>query len=164
MPIYIQYYDEFIIGSYEDKLCLLDYKNRKNRTTIDNRLKKYLSTNFEEKSTKVIEKTIKQLEDYFKGKRKAFDIPLLFLGTDFQKMVWKALENIPYGETISYMQIAKNIKNEKAIRAVANANNANALAIIVPCHRVIGSDGKLVGYAGGLDKKQMILNLEKGNK
>jgi methylated-DNA-[protein]-cysteine S-methyltransferase len=103
----------------------------------------------------------RQLEDYFSGKLKSFDLKLASSGTDFQKAVWKALCEIPYGETRSYKDIAASIGNPKACRAVGLANNRNPIAIIVPCHRVIGSTGKLVGYASGLDVKDFLLKLEK---
>lgn len=103
----------------------------------------------------------KQLSEYFSGKRKVFDLPLNPKGTDFQKKVWQALCKIPYGETFSYKKVAQKIGNEKACRAVGMANNKNPIAIIVPCHRVIGENGKLVGYAGGLDIKEKLLELEK---
>lgn len=101
-----------------------------------------------------------QLEDYFAGKRKSFDIPLDLQGTDFQKQVWQALLKIPYGKTCSYKELAQAIENSKAIRAVGGANNKNPVSIIVPCHRVIGANKKLVGYAGGLDRKEGLLALE----
>ena len=94
------------------------------------------------------------------GKRKVFDLPLSLKGTDFQKQVWQALRDIPYGETRSYKQIAVAIGNPKAVRAVGMANNRNPLLIVVPCHRVIGTDGKMVGYAAGVDKKEFLLRLE----
>ena len=105
----------------------------------------------------------KQLEEYFAGKRQVFDLPLDMQGTDFQKKVWQSLCDIPYGETRSYKQIAEQIGSPKACRAIGNANNANPISVIVPCHRVIGANGKLVGYAGGLDLKQELLNIEKQN-
>jgi len=163
--IYIQYYKalgtEFILGSYEESLCLLDYRFRKNREGLDRRLQKGLNCSYKEENSPVIKETIKQLEEYFSHKRKAFDIKLLTVGTDFQKSVWSALEKIPYAQTSSYLNLAKKIGNEKAVRAVANANGANAISIIIPCHRIIGTDGKLTGYAGGLDIKEKLLNLEK---
>lgn len=104
---------------------------------------------------------IKQLDEYFKGDRQAFDLPLdLSLGTEFQQRVWRALQDINHGETISYATLAKNVDNPKGYRAVANANGKNPFSIIVPCHRVIASDGKLGGYTGGLDKKEYLLALE----
>lgn len=102
----------------------------------------------------------KQLEQYFAGQRQQFDLPLDFKGTDFQQQVWQTLLTIPYGETRSYKEIAVQIGNEKAVRAVGAANGKNLISIIAPCHRVIGSSGALVGFAGGLDKKQILLSLE----
>lgn len=113
--------------------------------------------------TELLKETIKQLEEYFEGKRNFFDLPLEPKGTEFQKKVWKTLIEIPYGETRSYGDIAKIIGNEKASRAVGMANNKNPIPIIIPCHRVIGANGKLVGYAGGLDLKMKLLELEKQN-
>ena len=104
--------------------------------------------------------SFKQLEEYFERKRKVFDLPLEIIGTDFQKRVWKELLIIPYGETISYKDLALRLGNIKTIRAAARANGANPLPIIIPCHRVIGTDGKLVGYGGGLDVKEKLLQLE----
>ena len=114
-----------------------------------------------DKDSRVLDNALKQMEEYFNGKRKKFDLPLYFNGTDFQKSVWKALTEIPYGETVSYQDIARKINNEKAVRAVGGANNKNKIMIMVPCHRVIGKNGKLVGFAGGLDKKEFLLAHEK---
>lgn len=102
-----------------------------------------------------------QLMEYFEGKRKVFNLPLSPIGTSFQQAVWEALCSIPYGETRSYGEIAKMIGNPKASRAVGMANNRNPISIIIPCHRVIGASGKLVGYGGGIDKKIYLLDLEK---
>ena len=115
------------------------------------------------KETDLINNTRKQLDEYFAGNRKQFDIPIKFNGTDFQVKVWEELLKIPYGETCSYLDIAKRIGNPKASRAVGMANNKNKIIIIVPCHRVIGSNKKLVGYACGLDVKEKLLELEKEN-
>jgi len=162
--ICIQYYQtevgELIMGSFENKLCLLDYKNREKRTSIDNRLTKGLKAEFVDANSDVLKLTRTQLNEYFTAQRKILDIPLLMVGTEFQKRVWNALLKIQYGETTSYRQLSKNINNEKAVRAVANANGANAMSIIIPCHRIIGSNGALVGYAGGLAAKQSLLDLE----
>lgn len=108
----------------------------------------------------ILENAITQLDEYFNGKRKEFDLKVTLHGTEFQKNVWNGLLNIPYGTTVSYKDIAVSINNEKAVRAVGNANNKNKIAIIVPCHRVIGKNGALTGYAGGLDKKQWLLQHE----
>lgn len=104
--------------------------------------------------------SIKQLDEYFNKKRTTFSVPLALQGTDFQKKVWNELLKIPFGETISYMQLAINLGDKKSIRAAGTANGRNPVAIIVPCHRVIGSSGDLVGYGGGLDKKKWLLEHE----
>ncbi|MDR2651805.1 MAG: methylated-DNA--[protein]-cysteine S-methyltransferase [Prevotellaceae bacterium] len=116
-----------------------------------------------EKETDIIKKASKQLEEYFAGKRKSFDFPINPQGSEFQKRVWTALQTIPYGELRTYKQIAEKIGNPKASRAVGMANNKNPLPIVVPCHRVVGSNGKLIGYAYGLDMKEYLINLEKTN-
>jgi methylated-DNA-[protein]-cysteine S-methyltransferase len=120
--------------------------------------------NSEEKITDIVpdelEDCVMQLREYFKGVRKQFDLKLNPEGTDFQKQVWTLLEQIPYGKTISYLDLSKQLGDVKAIRAVANANGKNPLWIIIPCHRVIGSDGSLTGYAGGLHRKQWLLEHE----
>lgn len=113
-----------------------------------------------EKRTPVLTEAIKQLDEYFAGKRRKFDLPLAPAGTEFMQRAWRELRRIPYGKTTTYGQIAARLGNPKAARAVGLANNRNPIAIVVPCHRVIGADGKLVGYAGGLDIKRQLLELE----
>lgn len=108
----------------------------------------------------IVKKAIKQLEEYFEGKRKAFSLPIQLSGTSFQKKVWQALQEIPYGTTKSYQEIATIVGNKNSVRAVGGANNKNPISIIVPCHRVIGKDGSLVGYGGGLAVKAFLLKLE----
>ena len=149
-----------MLGSFGDKLCLCDWRVEKHRDHVDRRLKKILNAEFEEGSSDVIEKAVWQLDEYFAGKRRTFDVPLLFVGTDFQKTVWNALLTIPFGQTLSYGDMAQRIGLPTAVRAVANANGANALSIFAPCHRVIGSDWSLTGYGGGLDAKRYLLALE----
>lgn len=162
--IQIQYYQspcgELILGSYKGKLCLCDWQNEERRRLIDERIQKGLQAQYIEKESETIANAITQLDEYFNHERKAFDIPLLFIGTDFQKSVWDELLNIPYGTTVSYAGLSERLGNPKAIRAVAAANGANAISIIVPCHRVIGSNQKLTGYAGGLPAKKLLLELE----
>ncbi len=116
------------------------------------------------KKTVFTDEVFAQLTDYFEGKRKSFSFPYELRGTDFQKKVWNALCQIPYGETRSYKEIAIAVGNEKASRAVGMANNKNPITIAVPCHRVIGSYGKLVGYAGGIEMKRYLLAMEQENK
>lgn len=112
------------------------------------------------RETPLIKEAARQLEAYFEGERKAFDLPLDPQGTEFQKNVWQILERIPYGQTWSYKQVAQKVGSPKAYRAVGLANNRNPISIIIPCHRVIGADGKLVGYGGGLEIKEYLLKLE----
>jgi len=132
-----------------DEECLLEMNFTNSVGQISNKYSKIASTCKD------------QLDAYFAGKLKIFTMPLLFeKGTTFQRSVWKALQSIPYGETRSYKDIATIIGNPKAVRAVGGANNKNPIGIVIPCHRVIGSNGKLVGYAGGLEKKKMLLKLE----
>ena len=162
--INIQYYKtkyaEFVLGSFENKLCLLDFKYRKMRTTVDNRLKIGFKAEFVEQDDEILKDTRKQLDEYFNMERKVFDIPIITVGTDFQKNVWKALMKVPYGTTSTYLKLAKDIDNEKAVRAVASANGANSIALIIPCHRIIGSNGNLTGYGGGLSLKKRLIKLE----
>jgi len=154
-------YGELILGSFENELCLCDWKYRKQRDLIDSRILTGLKAQFITFETNIIQLTMQQLDEYFAGKRQIFEIPLFFVGSKFQKSVWQTLMEIPYGETHTYLTLSKELGNEKAIRAVANANGANAISIIVPCHRIIGSNGSLVGYAGGLNTKKKLLELER---
>ena len=123
------------------------------RQQIDKRIQGFLKAEYEEGESALIEETKKQISQYF-------DLPLLMVGSDFQKSVWEALMKIPFGETRTYMGLSKTLNKETAIRAVASANGANAISIMIPCHRIIGSDGSLVGYAGGLPVKKKLLELE----
>ena len=149
-----------LLGSFGDKLCLCDWQVEKHRSHVDKRLKRILRAEFEEGTSEVIEQAVLQLDEFFAGKRREFDVPLLFVGTHFQKTVWNELLKIPFGKTISYGEMAQRIGLPKAVRAVANANGANSMSIFAPCHRVIGSDRSLTGYGGGLAAKQMLLELE----
>ena len=143
------------IGATEDKITDLFFEYE-----IEN-IKK--SSNYIIKETTLIKTAASQLFEYLNGKRRDFNLPLLKEGTDFQISVWNELLKIPYGETRSYKDIAIAINNEKAVRAVGMANNRNKIPIFIPCHRVIGSNKKLVGYGGGLEIKEFLLNLEKRN-
>lgn len=149
-----------MLGSLSDRLCLCDWLVEKHRGLVDSRLQHMLGSEFEEGTSDVIERAAAQLDEYFTGRRRAFDVPLLFVGTDFQKAVWNELLDIPFGQTISYGEMARRIGMPKAVRAVANANGANAISIFAPCHRVIGSDRSLTGYSGGLETKRALLELE----
>lgn len=166
--IHIQYYPtrcgELIVGSYGQALCLCDWKCRRNRETVDKRIQKALNTQYERKDSPVIQEAFRQLNEYFNRQRTAFDLPLLTVGTDFQKKIWELLLTVPYGATESYLQLSQRFGDRKAIRAVSSANAANAISIFIPCHRIIGTGGKLIGYAGGVEAKKMLLDLESAER
>ncbi len=149
-----------LLGSFGDRLCLCDWQVERHRDHVDRRLKRILQADFEDGTSQIIERAERQLDEFFARRRHEFDIPLLFVGTEFQKTVWRELLKIPFGRTISYGEMARNIGMPKAVRAVANANGANAISIFAPCHRVIGSDRSLTGYGGGLPAKKFLLDLE----
>ena len=162
--IFISYYKtiigELILGSYENQLCLLDFRYRKMRSTIDHRLLKNLNAFYFEKETPLLRTAILQIKAYLKGTRTEFSLPIKMVGSPFQLQVWEALKTIPYGTTISYLDLARKIGDLNAVRTVASANGANALALVIPCHRVVGLSQKLVGYAGGLHIKKRLLETE----
>ncbi len=151
---------EMLIGSHGGKLCLCDWAVEKRRGIIDRRIQRHLNARYETGTSEIIERAVAQLEAYFAGRRQTFDIPLIFTGSEFQNTVWRELLHIPYGTTISYAELARRIRNPKAVRAVAAANASNPISIFVPCHRVIGSNHTLTGYGGGLDAKKRLLELE----
>lgn len=165
--IKIKYYKspvgELLVGSYNDELCLCDWRYRKMRKEIDKRIQVGLDAEFIEGESPIINETILQLVQYFNEDRTEFDLPIKFVGTDFQISVWNGLLKIPFGKTETYLGLSKKLGNEKAIRAVSSANGANAISIIVPCHRIIGSNGDLVGYAGGINAKRKLLQMELKN-
>ena len=164
----IQYYSspcgEIILASVGDELCLSDWNEMPCAERNKFRLSRYMKAEFKIETSPILEQTKKQLDEYFTGKRKTFDIPLHPVGTDFQKKVWHALLNIPYGETRSYKEIAQSIGSPNSVRAVAGAIGANGISIFIPCHRVIGSNHSLTGFAGGLDAKRRLLELEAEHK
>ena len=146
---YYYYYDSPIgileIGTTEDELISILYVYEKRKNT---------------EQPEILKETIKQIQEYFNGTRKEFDIKFKLKGTEFQEKVWNALTDIPYGDTVSYKYIETKIGNEKAVRAVGNTNGRNIINIVVPCHRVIGANKSLTGYGGGLDKKSWLLKHE----
>lgn len=145
---------EMIAVANEKALILLDFSDSKY-------VNKNLPQDFSEEKNDILECTERELNDYFAGNLTHFSIPIELNGTEFQQKVWQELLKIPFGKTISYQEQSENIGNPLAIRAVANANSKNKIAIIVPCHRVIGKNKSLTGYAGGIDRKEFLLNLEK---
>lgn len=130
------------------------------RLSIDRRIQTHLQAQYVEGDSEVTDETRRQLSLYFAGELTRFDLPLLMIGTDFQKQVWNQLLRIPYGKTESYAGLSEKLGDMKAIRAVASANGANAISVVVPCHRIIGTNGSLTGYAGGLETKRRLLRLE----
>lgn len=164
--IYIQPYQspcgELLLGSFGDKLCLCNWAVEKHPGRIDRRLQVLLDAEYVHELSDVTREAARQLDAYFQRERQSFDIPLLFAGTTFQKRVWQQLLEIPYGATISYGELAHRLGIPKSVRAVANANGANAISLFAPCHRVIGRNGSLTGYGGGMDAKRFLLELERG--
>ena len=160
----IQYYDspcgEIILASIGDELCLCDWYEKPCAERNKRRLVRYLNAEFVSATSLILEQTKRELDEYFAGKRKAFDIPLHPVGTDFQKQVWQTLLEIPYGETRAYKEIALKANNLKGVRAVAQAIGANGISILIPCHRVIGTNHSLTGFAGGIEAKRLLLNIE----
>ena len=160
----IQHYDspcgELVLASVDGELCLCDWNGMPCAERNKRRLLRLLDAVFKEEPSEVIEQTKRQLDEYFAGTRRVFDIPLHPVGTDFQKAVWSALLETPYGEVRTYMDIARRGDNVRGVRAVAQAIGANGIGIIIPCHRVIGSDNSLTGFAGGLETKRRLLELE----
>ena len=149
-----------LVGATDEALCLLEFVDRRALPTQVARIRKGFSAVFVRDRNEVVDLTAAQVEAYFAGELEAFTVPTVAPGTDFQRVVWAAVANISYGETRSYSELAHGIGRPSAVRAVGSANGMNALAIIVPCHRVVGADGKLVGYGGGVWRKQRLLDME----
>ena len=145
----------------ENGICMLEFSDRKALPTELKEISKHFDANIVQGENPHFKTLEKELEEYFEGKRKDFTVPLAPVGTDFQKKVWEILRTIPYGTTRTYQQQADILGIPKAVRAVANANGLNKISIIIPCHRVIGSNGTLTGYGGGIWRKQKLLELEK---
>lgn len=152
---------ELVAGSTKDGICLLEFADRENLSAEYEELAKLLETTVKSGSSWHIWLLKRQLKEYFRGKRKEFTLKLVTPGTAFQQAVWNGLQKIPYGETISYHEQAASLRNKGATRAVGHANASNRIAIVIPCHRVIGADGALTGYGGGLTRKKWLLNHER---
>jgi methylated-DNA-[protein]-cysteine S-methyltransferase len=164
MTIYFQYYHspcgDLVLGAAGDELFLCDWSGRPCSERNKRRLTRLAGTEFKEESSPALERAERELDEYFAGLRTSFDIPLHPVGTPFQQSVWAALKEIPYGETRTYIEIARRVGNVLGVRAVAQAIGANGLSIFIPCHRVIGADNSLTGFAGGLKAKSRLLALE----
>lgn len=153
---------ELLLGSFGERLCMCNWTVEKHPGRVERRLRERLGAEFAERETEVVRAAARELDEYFAGRRRSFDVPLLFAGSDFQEKVWRGLADVPYGETVTYGELAQMLDVPKSVRAVANANGANAISIFVPCHRVIGQDGSLTGYGGGLAAKKFLLEMERG--
>jgi AraC family transcriptional regulator, regulatory protein of adaptative response / methylated-DNA-[protein]-cysteine methyltransferase len=145
----------------EEGICLLEFSSRKSLASEFVYLEKYFNSKIKEGNSFHLEILKEQLAGYFDGSRKEFTVPIIYAGTVFQQAVWQKLLEIPYGSTRSYLELATILGKPAAVRAVAAANRMNRIAIIIPCHRVIGSDGTLTGYSGGLERKRWLLEHEK---
>lgn len=150
---------KLLLGVQGSYLCLCDWKVGDRIVKTLRRLNRYLPP-IPEDNASILESAARQLDEYFEGKRKRFDLPLSPLGTEFQRGIWHELQTIPYGETVTYKEIAMKLGKASSVRAIANAVGANPISVILPCHRVVGSDGSLTGYAGGLEAKKKLLELE----
>ena len=147
-------------GAIDRGICLLDFADREVLAIQVARLQKTFNAELQHGENSHLRDLKNQLAEYFDKQRERFEVPLVLSGTEFQNKAWKELQNIPYGETRTYKQQAEKVGNPKAVRAVATANANNRIAIIVPCHRVVASNGDLAGYGGGIWRKQFLLDLE----
>ena len=165
-PIIRTYYESplgrMALYSYKGRLCLCDWCEGQRSELNLRRVTRHLKAPVEDGMSDVLNVATCQLDEYFKRRRKAFSVPFMLIGTDFQRMVWSSLANIPYGRTLSYGEQARRLGMPKSVRALANADGSNPISIILPCHRIVGSDHSLTGYGGGLEVKQQLLDLEKG--
>ena len=154
---------EMLAIATDEAICMLDFVDSKNWLKDQEILVKHYEATQVDEDSLLLSELEKQLREYFAKERKEFSLPLALMGTSFQEEVWKVLQTIPYGEVRSYKEQATAVANPKGVRAVANANGKNRISIVIPCHRVIGSDGTLTGYASGIERKQFLLDLERSN-
>lgn len=160
--IYKGFGHEFCLGATEDGLCLCDWSpSAQESRTLKRIASRQPVTIHTDQPSSILTEAIRQLDSYFQGTLHDFNLPFLLIGTEFQQKVWNELTLIPYGQTISYSELARRCGNPRSVRAVANACRTNPIGIIIPCHRVIGSDGSLTGYAGGLPLKKQLIEFEK---
>lgn len=151
---------ELIVGTCGDGICICDWTIGNRAQDTLRRMSKYLPDLQCRWGESLLDRCLRQLDEYFAGRRKEMDIPMTLYGTEFQRRVWTALRKVPYGETASYSQVATWVGVARGVRAVAAAIGANPLSLLIPCHRIIGSNGDLTGYAGGLETKRYLLELE----
>lgn len=155
-------YGELLLGAMDNTLVLCDWRYRHRRKALDRRIAAHFDAKYTAGDSDCLRHAGTQLDEYFHGTRRAFDLPLRTAGTPFQQAVWTQLQTVAYGDTLSYRDLAQRIGNPQAARAVGAANGANAIAILIPCHRIIANNGDLGGYAGGLAAKRRLLALEGG--
>ena len=158
---YVSPLGDILIGDYQGQLCLCDWAESPHRAAVDRRIRQRLDVEMEEGKTKLTDRAAQELAEYFSQQRKVFDLPIMFCGTYFQCEVWDYLLSIPWGERINYGALARGIRRPRATRAVASAVGANAMAVIVPCHRVVPTSGDCGEYSGGRDVKRRLLELER---
>jgi AraC family transcriptional regulator, regulatory protein of adaptative response / methylated-DNA-[protein]-cysteine methyltransferase len=149
-----------VAGAVKEGICMLEFTDRKMLNTEYKIIRKYLNSDISDGNNDLLNNLRSELSEYFSGRRKEFSVPLIYTGTDFQKSVWNELIRIPYGTTRTYGEQAAKLGNTLSVRAVAGANGMNKISIIVPCHRVIGENGKLTGYGGGLWRKKWLIEHE----
>ena len=151
---------DLLLGSCEGSLCLCDWASKPKRANTDAMIRRFSGAEYMSMPSDVTLLAAQQLDEYFSGRRRCFEVPLRMFGTEFQRRVWQAIWEVPFGNTISYGGLAERVGDIRAVRAVAAAVGANPVSIFVPCHRIVGRDGALVGYAGGLEAKRRLLELE----
>ena len=155
---------DVVLGAWQGQLCLCDWAARRDAATVARRLQRALHASFALQPSPATEAAARQVDEYFALSRTLFDLPLLTVGSDFQQQVWRQLQAVRYGETLTYGALAASLGRRDAVRAVARAVGSNALSLFVPCHRIVGADGALTGYAGGLEAKRLLLDLEQGSR
>ncbi len=159
--IYESPYGDLLVGDVDGRICLCDWVgSRHHERTVRGVCARLGKRRQETGISDLIREAERQLDGYFSGERRKFDLPLLLVGTEFQQSVWRQISRIPYGVTISYGEEARRLGSPRSVRAVANANGANPISVIIPCHRIVGADGSLTGYGGGLDIKRQLIDLE----
>lgn len=151
-----------VLGAVGNRLCMCDWADGAHHEKTLLRVARRFGAAERQCRCDVTDMASRQLDEYFEGRRKLFDLPFVLAGTDFQRLVWQCLQHIPYGTTVSYAAEARLLQHPTAVRAVAAANGANPLSVIIPCHRVVAADGSLSGYAGGKERKRMLIEMERG--
>ena len=159
--IYTSPCGSLMLGEHNGHICLCDWTDSAHASAVISRLSRHLRATTAEGSSELLAEAARQLDSYFSGQLRHFTLPLCLCGTPFQKSVWEALLSIPFGATLTYGDLAALVGKQQAVRAVANAVGANAISVIIPCHRIIGAGGALTGYAGGLAAKSALLNIER---